>query len=63
MSLDSRRADDFARTIRFVILIDRENSPALPIRRARVCPAEAVASRDTAPQVAHIPEMPLATMG
>ncbi|OJB52844.1 hypothetical protein BGV60_04905 [Burkholderia ubonensis] len=63
MSLDSRRADDFARTIRFVILIDRENSPALPIRRARVCPAEAVASRDTAPQVAYIPEMPLATMG
>ncbi|OJA72528.1 hypothetical protein BGV71_22480 [Burkholderia ubonensis] len=63
MSLDSRRADDFARTIRFVILIDRENSPALPIRRARVCPAEAVASRDTAPQVTYIPEMPLATMG
>ncbi|KVR25292.1 hypothetical protein WK15_01070 [Burkholderia ubonensis] len=63
MSPDSRRADDFVRTIRFVILIDRENSPALPIRRARVCPAEAVASRDTAPQVAYIPEMPLATMG
>ncbi|KVU66647.1 hypothetical protein WK73_27260 [Burkholderia ubonensis] len=63
MSPDSRRADDFVRTIRFVILIDRENSPALPIRRARVCPAEAVASRDTAPQVACIPEMPLATMG
>ncbi|KWI89021.1 hypothetical protein WM09_14835 [Burkholderia ubonensis] len=63
MSPDSRRGDDFARTIRFVILFDRENSPALPIRRARVCPAEAVASRDTAPQVAYIPEMPLATMG
>ncbi|WP_157646373.1 hypothetical protein [Burkholderia ubonensis] len=29
MSLNSRRADDFARTIRFVILINRENSPGI----------------------------------
>ncbi|KVO92719.1 hypothetical protein WJ82_05615 [Burkholderia ubonensis] len=63
MILDSRRADDFARTIRFAILIDRENSPASPLRRARVRPAEAVASRNSASQVAYIPEMPLATMG
>ncbi|KVT61239.1 hypothetical protein WK53_23965 [Burkholderia ubonensis] len=63
MSPDSRCADEFARAIRFVILIDRENSLASPIRRARVCPAEAVTGRDSAPQVVHIPEMPLATMG